>query len=106
MPKPKHAWMVRAGNDNVLAETIEQKNAIAIGWEEMQDLSNLKTRDQFKQHYRETYTEDSDGRIPVNAGQVYRFVQEIHDGDYVVTYIKDRREILIGLAEGSYEYRP
>ena len=104
MQKPKHAWMIRAGNDNELADIVQEENCVAIGWSDMGDLSNLKTREAFKQRYREAYPEDSEGRLNVNAGQIYRFVREIQEGDYVLTYIKASREILIGVA-GPYQYR-
>jgi len=103
--KPKHAWMVRAGNDNELADLVEEKSAVAIGWTEMKNVSNLREREEFKQRYVEAYPDHSPGRVAVNAGQVYRFAQEIKEGDYVLTYIKASREILIGLSTGPYEYR-
>jgi restriction system protein len=106
MDKPKRAWMVRAGNDNILANTVYPNNAVAIGWDEMGDLAKLKTRDDFKIRYREVYPDDAPGRLMVNVGQLYRFVYEIQSGDYVVTYIKDSREVLIGIAEGDYKYDP
>jgi restriction system protein len=105
MTKPKHAWMVRAGNENELADLVEEKSAVAIGWPEMGDISDLKKREQFKQRYREVYPDHSPGRVTVNAGQVYRFAREIHEGDYVLTYIKASREVLIGLVAGPYDYR-
>jgi restriction system protein len=103
--KPRHAWMVRAGDNNELADLVEDRSAVAIGWNEMGELSSLKTREQFKQRYREAYPDHSSGRVAVNAGQVYRFTREIHEGDYVLTYIKASREMLIGLAAGPYEHR-
>jgi len=105
MTKPKHAWMVHAGNENELADLVEEKSAVAIGWPEMGDVSGLDKRDQFKRRYEEVYPDHSPGRIAVNAGQIYRFAQEIGEGDYILTYIKASREILIGLAAGPYEYR-
>jgi restriction system protein len=105
MAKPRHAWMVRAGNDNELAELVQSKNLVAIGWGGMGDLSDLQTREQFKARYREVRPEDSGGRVAVNAGQLYRFVRRIQEGDYVLTYIKASRDVLIGLASGPYEYR-
>ena len=45
MMMPKHAWMVRAGNDNELADLVEEKGAVAIGWTKMGDLSSLKARE-------------------------------------------------------------
>ena len=48
MSKPEHVWMVRAGNDNELAELVKQKESVAIGWLEMGDVSALQTREKFK----------------------------------------------------------
>lgn len=104
MIKPKHAWMVRAGDDNELASVVEEKNAVAIGWREVGDVSDLHSRDEFKERYRQAFPEHSAGRVAVNAGQIYRFVREIQEGDYALTYIKSTREVLIGLVEGSYRY--
>jgi len=106
MNKPKHAWMIRAGNENELADLIEGKNAVAIGWPEMGDLSALHTVQQCKQRYQEVYPEQSAVRAGVNAGQLYRFAHEIQEGHYTLTYLKASREVLIGLAVGLYEYRP
>lgn len=106
MTKPKHAWMVRGGNDNTLASLVYEKSAVAIGWHEMGDLSGLKSRQRFREWYSQIYPDDSAGRVAVNAGQLYRFVHEMHVGDYILTYIKDSREMLIGLLDGEYEYKP
>ncbi|MBL7202063.1 MAG: restriction endonuclease [Anaerolineae bacterium] len=105
MTRPTHAWMVRAGNENELADVVEKESVVAIGWDKVGDISNLETREQFKERYREAYPEDSSNRVAVNAGQVYRFVREIQEGHYVLTYIKTSREMLIGLVKESYEYR-
>lgn len=106
MATPKHAWMVRAGNDNELAPFVEKENVVAIGWGAMGDLSGLKTRGDFKERYKETYSDHSDGRVNINAGQVYRFTCDIREGDYALTYIKNSREVLIGLIKSAYEYKP
>ena len=102
--KPKHAWMVRAGNDNELAEIVQEENVVAIGWENMGDVSDLETREDFKDRYREANPDASRWRVSINGGQIYRFTQEIQEGDYVLTYMKASREVLIGLIEGPYEY--
>ncbi|MBC7263534.1 MAG: restriction endonuclease [Chloroflexi bacterium] len=105
MTKPKRAWMVRAGSENELADLVEVNSAVAIGWAKMGDVSGLRGREQFKQRFQEVYPDVSPARISVNAGQMYRFAQEMHEDDYVLTYIKASREVLIGLVEGPYEYR-
>lgn len=106
MQSPSHAWMVRAGTENILADQVDEANAVAIGWHKMGNVSNLKTREAFKQRYREAFPDDSPGQVPINAGQVYRFTCEIQKGDYVLTYLQATRMIMIGLAVDDYEYDP
>lgn len=97
--------MVRAGNENELADVVAEKNLVAVGWPEVGDLSGLKTREAIKDRYREALPEHSKGRVAVNAGQLYRFACEMSRGDYVLTYIKASREVLIGRVASPYEYR-
>jgi len=52
------------------------------------------------------YTYNSKHRRAVNAGQVYRFVREMREGDYVLTYIKSSRELLIGRVTGGHAHKP
>ena len=105
MTKPNHAWMIRTGDDNELADIIEDKSAVAIGWSKMENVSDLKDREQFKERYNKAYLEDSQSRVNINAGQIYRFVREIREDLYILTYVKASREYIIGLMEGYYEYR-
>jgi restriction system protein len=107
LERPTHAWMIRAGDDNELADQIEREEAVAIGWDEIdQDLSTFHNRAAFKARYREAHPDHSDGRVAVNGGQLYRFVCEVDIGHWVLTYIKASRELLIGIIVGDYEYRP
>lgn len=106
MARPEYAWMVRAGNDNLLADQVEIKQAIAIGWPELGDVSSLETREDFKARYRISFPDDSERRVSVNAGQVFNFACLISEGDYLLTYEKATRELIIGIVEGSYAYDP
>ena len=105
MQNPEHAWMVRAGNDTELADIVREENVVAIGWPKMGDLSDLTTREEFKQRYRKIYPKAAEGRVGVHAGQLYRFTRVIQEGDYVLTYLTDSREVLIGVVKGPYHYR-
>jgi restriction system protein len=103
--KPRHVWMVRAGDNNEIADAVEANRAVAIGWSAMGNLSDLRRRDQFKDRYAECYQEEtSKPRIAVNSGQLYRFTREIKIGDYVLTYLQSSREILIGQISGEYNF--
>lgn len=99
-------WVVRAGINNEIAGDVEKKSAVAIGWSAMGDLSDLKTRDDFKKRHRSKYKEDIEAQIGVGAGQVYRFVREINKNDFVITPIAVSRELLIGEVIGDYTFDP
>jgi len=103
---PEHAWMVRAGNDNELAEEIGEKRVVAIGWDKIGSLSQYATRSEVKEQYASTYPDHSKHRRSINAGQLYRFVHEISEGDYVLSYVKADREYLVGQVNGGYDHRP
>jgi restriction system protein len=103
---PEHAWMVRAGDNNELAGIVEDKNAVAIGWADMGDLSKLETREETKACYQQVYQATSSSRINVNGGQLYRFAHAIVQGDYVLTYDQSSRELVIGVCNGPYTYKP
>jgi len=105
MTKPQRAWMVRAGNNNELADLVEGKKAVAIGWDALPDLSEVGSVDDVKQLYRSGYPEDSPAKVGVNSGQVYRFAHEMQPGDYVLTYRKATREVFIGTGAGPYQFR-
>lgn len=81
------------------------QNVIAIGWEEMGDLSSIKpNRDAFKQKYSEVYSDAKKGSIATGAGMLYRFLYEAQIGDYVVYSSKFNREINIGQITSDYFY--
>ncbi len=80
-------------------------NIIAIGWEEIGDLSLIEqSRDSFKEKYALIYPDSKKGSIPTCAGMLYRFLYEIEIGDFIVFPSKISRQINIGVVEGEYYY--
>ncbi len=51
-----------------------------------------------------TYPEKKAGSVPVNAGQLFRFVHEIKLGDVIVYPSKQDRQVHIGQIAGEYFY--
>lgn len=98
-------WMVRAGDNNELAELVEEKNAVAVGGAKVGDLSALGTRGQFRVRYKEAYPDQPGSVVAIKSGELLRFAHRIREGAYILTYLEDTDELLIGLAEGPYEYR-
>lgn len=98
-------WGIHGGRSGEAEMFFEQENLIALGWKQMGDLSNLKTREDFKSSYQKAYSDSKPGAIPVKAGILYRFVREAKINDFVIFPRKLVREIYIGQISSDYEYR-
>jgi restriction system protein len=61
-------------------------------------------RDAFKAAVAKIYPEKKPGAIPNNAGQLFRFVHEVKEGDLVVYPSKSDRQVHIGEIVGAYDY--
>jgi restriction system protein len=103
--QPTGYWMVRAGENNELAELVEDKGAVAVGWPKMGDLSDLTSRGEFRQRYKEAYPDQPGAAVGIKSAELLRFGHEILEGEYILTYLEASQEVLIGLSDGPYEYR-
>ena len=76
-----------------------------MGWKEVGDLSTVEpNRESIKEAVNCAYP----GRKPmsnaVSAGQLFRFLHEMQDGDFVVYPSKADRKIHVGVVTGGYEF--
>ena len=79
------------------------QNLIALGWEEMEDLSSLpQSRDAFKERYMAAFPNAKKGAVANSAGMLYRIVWEMKEGDYIVFPSKMDRKINLGVVTGPY----
>lgn len=100
-------WGIHAGETGDADTQFKKDNCIAIGWEEMGDLSKLPAdRAAFKIRVREVYPTVKDGAVANYAGQLFRFVHEMKPGDYVAYPSKRDRQIHLGRIESAYRYDP
>lgn len=100
-------WGIHAGKFSEADPLFLKKNVIAIGWQEAGNLSGLPAdREAFKKLVAKTYPDDKPGAVPVNGGQLFRFVHEMKAGDFVVYPSKTDKQIHIGQIEGPYQYTP
>ena len=96
-------WGIHTLDDNLFLK----ENVIAIGWNEIGDLSKIvPDREAFKKKYIETFPDDKKMRVANSAGMLYRFAHEVQIGDYIVFPSKINREINIGTVESDYIYNP
>jgi restriction system protein len=105
--KDRTLWGIHAGETGDADTQFKKDNCIAIGWEEMGDLSKLPAdRGAFKVRVREVYPTVKDGAVANYAGQLFRFVHEMKPGDYVAYPSKRDRQIHLGRIESAYRYDP
>jgi len=102
----KNLWGIHAGRTGDADELFLRKNCIALGWPKMGDLGLLAAdRDAFKARMLEVYPEKP-AAVPINAGQLFRFVHEMRNGDLVAYPSKHDRQIHLGRVQGDYRYEP
>lgn len=101
MAANKTVWGIHTMDDPLFLH----QDLIAIGWEEMGDLSAIPiSRDAYKERYAATYPDAKKGSVAACAGMLYRFAHEVRQGDYVVFPSKIDRKINIGVVESAYFY--
>jgi restriction system protein len=98
-------WGIHAGKTGDADALFFKNHCIALGWSSIGDLSKVGAdRESFKSRVAAAYPEKKKGAIPVNAGQLYRFVHEIKVGDVVVYPSRRDRQIHLGKITGGYQY--
>ena len=94
-------WGVHTYDDDLFLDD----NVIAIGWEQLGDLSLIPAdREAMKDAYAEAYPGTKKQGIATSVGMIYRFVYEVQIGDYVVFPSKSDKMINIGIVKGDYYY--
>jgi restriction system protein len=100
-------WVVRAGkHDEARSLFLDDKHPVlALRWLEIPDLSKIPDeREAFKKLVAETYPTATPGSVANNAGQLFRFVNDMKDGELVLYPCKTDREIYFGRVSGPYFY--
>lgn len=100
----KNVWMVRAGEDAYLVDDFE-KGFVAIGWNDVGDLSKVKTLETIKGLYAEKRPNEKPGKVASAAGMLHKFSNVIKEDDFVITYDPIKREYLIGVVLSDYYYK-
>lgn len=99
-------WMVRAGRYGEREATALDKGIAVIGWDELPDLSQVKSREELDKLCRETYPDAKPNTITNWVGQLWAFRKRIQIGDLIVLPLKNRSVIAIGRVKGPYRYLP
>ena len=98
-----HIWVVRGGDNNELASQVRSKHAVAIGWASAGDVSAAKTREEMRQQLESAQPGSG---TPNAVGQMFRFVNEIIVGDYILTPERATKTVHISRCAGVYRFDP
>ncbi len=104
----KRVWVIAPGDsrksdfDDRWDDCLE-KGYIAIGWDNLGDLSSLNKKTEFRNMYDRAYPDDDKGKRSQNCGTLWRFAKEIKNGDLVIA--RRGRNEAIGLGHVSDRYR-
>lgn len=95
------AWVVRPYPHHIyrMQEFLDE-NMIAIGWPGIGDLSDLISREDFKEALRDP--DSVTGELGQATGNLFRFVREIERADYVL--VPDGDDVYFGRVISDYRY--
>lgn len=96
-------WMVRAGEGAYLIDAFE-KGFIAIGWNEIGDLTNTKHQEEIKKLYQQFYKDEPPAKSANAIAMIYKFRTLLKQGSTVITYNPNTRIYLIGHITSDYYF--
>ena len=99
-------WMVRSAQ-GCHYHTFYQRSIVAIGWRHIAAVARPGvTRETLTAHYRDAQPEAKAGSIRAGVAQVWRFVNEMGNGDGVLTYDPASRRYRYGTISGAAWHNP
>lgn len=99
-------WMVR-GEGGSLYDAFRERGVAAVGWNQLAAHAKPGVgRKQLIALYQSAEPQAKQGTIVSGASQVWRFVNDIQDGDWIVTYSPANRLYSIGKINGPAEHYP
>lgn len=99
-------WMVR-GEGGRLYEDFRERGVAAIGWTQLAEAAKPGvSRQELIALYKHMEPDARPGTVIAGASQVWRFINEIEVGDWIVTYSPANRTYLVGNVTGPYTHRP
>lgn len=99
-------WLVRAGGQGQHQDLALNSNTVVIGWHQLGDLSDFKTRDEMKEACSNAYPNAKPGAINNWVGQLWAFVHRIEIGNLVALPLKGQDAVAFGKVTGEYVFNP
>ena len=98
-------WVCKGGKRGERESRFKENNLIAIGFNQLDNLSRVKTREELKELYEKAFPNAPEGRKNNHVGQVHAFLQKAKIDDTVVVPMKTSGTIWIGKIKSEYKFR-
>ena len=98
-------WLVRAGGHGEREEAALEKGMVVLGWDDLPDLSAIKSGEALAQLLKDTYPDEGPNKLSNWNGQLWAFRERIQKDDLVILPLKRRSAIAIGRIAGAYSYQ-
>jgi restriction system protein len=98
-------WLVRAGEHGEREDFALENNVVLAGWDDVGDLSQIKTRPELLTQLHKTYPDRKDKTLKNWEAQLWALSKRIQYGDLVALPLKRRPVIAFGKVAGSYEFK-
>ena len=96
-------WMVRAGEGGHAIDDFT-RGFIALGWSDIPDLKTVKTQDEVRGLYDQSYPDEKLAKAANAAAMIYKFRHTLQLNGKVTTYNPQKREYLVGQIVSDYFY--
>ncbi len=98
-------WIVRAGQGGRFADAFFEHNAVAIGWNELGDLTHYPSVKAIRHSYIEHWGNAKPGKTGNAIAVIRKFRDNIQTGHRVITYNPELRVYHVGEDQGVYQFR-
>ena len=101
----ENVWMVRAGERGYLVDEFA-RGYVGIGWNEVGDMKPLSTQEDVRREYAKHFSDSRPSKFNNDVAMLHKFRSTIKTDDFVITYDKAKREILVGKIVSDYFFKP
>lgn len=98
-------WVVHTGYSVMREPFALHESCVVTGWEELPDLSAIKSRDDLNKLMVKVYAAWPPNTVVSWVGQLWKFLHEMKIGDHVVVPVKSPPSYAIGVVSGQYKFR-
>ena len=101
---PAEAWLVRGGINDEMVDAFQEKEAIALDWPDIGDLTFISSLEDFKARVFQKFLGNSPDYVRDELRYLLWFMRLIDIGEYVLMDDKRINEVVIGNVTSDVEY--